>query len=227
MELWAPDISYFDGGYHLYYAFSVFGKNTSGVALLTNKTLNPSSPNFRWVDKGLVLRSRREDNFNAIDPNLVIDEKGQTRLAFGSFWIKMRQIDRKTGLLSSTDTKLCSLASVQFDGLLVCRCGCLDLIFAVEAQTEIVHSLYIRRIALEHRLKCVDRPFAANKSFQPSLSKSRKPVLHRDSRGQLPPTPPHGRSRLIQRPAFEEPLGMQRGKNLFFAACRGKQSERI
>jgi arabinan endo-1,5-alpha-L-arabinosidase len=111
-ELWAPDISYFDGEYHLYYAFSVFGKNTSGIALLTNKTLNPSSPNFRWIDKGLVLRSRREDNFNAIDPNLVIDEKGQTWLAFGSFWggIKMRQIDRKTGLLSSTDTKLYSLA---------------------------------------------------------------------------------------------------------------------
>ncbi len=112
-ELWAPDISYFNGEFHLYYAFSVFGKNTSGIALLTNKTLNPSSPNFRWVDHGLVLRSRLEDDFNAIDPNLVIDEKGQPWLAFGSFWsgIKMRQIDPKTGLLSSTDTKLYSLAS--------------------------------------------------------------------------------------------------------------------
>ena len=112
-ELWAPDISYFDGEYHLYYAFSIFGKNISGIALLTNKTLNPTSPDFHWVDKGLVLRSRAEDNFNAIDPNLVIDEKGHTWLAFGSFWsgIKMRQIDRKTGLLSSTDTKVYSLAS--------------------------------------------------------------------------------------------------------------------
>jgi arabinan endo-1,5-alpha-L-arabinosidase len=112
-ELWAPDISYFNGEFHLYYAFSVFGKNTSGIALLTNKTLNPSSPNFRWVDHGLVLLSRLEDDFNAIDPNLVIDEKGQPWLAFGSFWsgIKMRQIDPKTGLLSSTDTKLYSLAS--------------------------------------------------------------------------------------------------------------------
>ena len=72
-ELWAPDISYFNGEFHLYYAFSVFGKNTSGIALLTNKTLNPKSPDFHWVDHGLVLRSRLEDDFNAIDPNLVLD----------------------------------------------------------------------------------------------------------------------------------------------------------
>ena len=112
-ELWAPDISYFNDEYHLYYAFSVFGKNTSGIALLTNKTLNPRSPDFHWVDKGLVLQSRSEDDFNAIDPNLVMDDKGQPWLAFGSFWtgIKMRQIDAKTGLLSSIDTKVYSLAS--------------------------------------------------------------------------------------------------------------------
>jgi arabinan endo-1,5-alpha-L-arabinosidase len=112
-ELWAPDISYFNGEFHLYYAFSVFGKNTSGIALLTNKTLNPASPNFHWVDHGLVLLSRLEDDFNAIDPNLVIDDKGQPWLAFGSFWsgIKIRQIDPKIGLLSTTDTKLYSLAS--------------------------------------------------------------------------------------------------------------------
>jgi arabinan endo-1,5-alpha-L-arabinosidase len=84
-ELWAPDISYFNGEFHLYYAFSVFGKNTSGIALLTNKTLNPKSLDFHWVDHGLVLRSRLEDDFNAIDPNLVLDDKGQPWLSFGSF----------------------------------------------------------------------------------------------------------------------------------------------
>src|ERR1700685_2876345 len=46
-ELWAPDISYFDGIYHLYYAYSAFGVNTSGIALLTNKTLDPKSVQYR------------------------------------------------------------------------------------------------------------------------------------------------------------------------------------
>jgi arabinan endo-1,5-alpha-L-arabinosidase len=111
-ELWAPDISYFNGEYHLYYAFSVFGKNTSGIALLTSKTLDPHSPNFHWEDRGLVLRSRLEDNFNAIDPNLALDGKGGAWLAFGSFWdgINMRRIDQKTGKLSAEDTTLYSLA---------------------------------------------------------------------------------------------------------------------
>lgn len=39
-DLWAPDISFENGEYRLYYAYSLFGKNTSGIALATNPTLD-------------------------------------------------------------------------------------------------------------------------------------------------------------------------------------------
>ncbi len=112
-ELWAPDISYFDGLYHLYYAYSVFGKNTSGIALATSPTLDNSSPSYKWEDRGLVLESTAQSDYNAIDPNLALDEGGGAWLAFGSFWsgIKMRRLDPATGKLSSADTTTYSLAS--------------------------------------------------------------------------------------------------------------------
>jgi arabinan endo-1,5-alpha-L-arabinosidase len=111
-ELWAPDISFFHGKYHLYYAYSLFGSNLSGIALATNETLDPTSPKYRWQDKGLVLQSTAADDFNAIDPNIVLDENGQPWMSFGSFWsgIKMRRIDLATGKPTEEDPTLYSLA---------------------------------------------------------------------------------------------------------------------
>jgi arabinan endo-1,5-alpha-L-arabinosidase len=111
---WAPDISYLNGKFHLYYALSSFGVNKSAIGLAVNETLDPSSPRYKWVDQGLVVRSQpAEDDFNCIDPNLVIQDKRHVWLCWGSFWggIKMRRIDPATGKLSATDTNLYSLAS--------------------------------------------------------------------------------------------------------------------
>jgi arabinan endo-1,5-alpha-L-arabinosidase len=110
-DLWAPDISFYDGVYRLYYAYSLFGKNTSGIALATNKTLDPTSPDYKWIDQGLVLRSQAQDDFNAIDPNFAVDSKGGTWLDFGSFWsgIKMVHLDPQTG--KPSDSKLYALAT--------------------------------------------------------------------------------------------------------------------
>ncbi len=112
-DLWAPDISYYHGVYRLYYAYSLFGKNTSGIALATNKTLDPASPDYHWMDQGLVLESRAQDDFNAIDPNFALDEKGRPWLTFGSFWsgIKLVRLDPVTGKRSSADEKIYSLAT--------------------------------------------------------------------------------------------------------------------
>jgi arabinan endo-1,5-alpha-L-arabinosidase len=110
---WAPDISYYNGKYHLYYSVSTFGRNNSAIGLVTNKTLDPNSPSYKWVDQGLVVRSYEgKDDWNAIDGNLVIEDERNVWLCWGSFWggIMMRRIDPQTGKLSTEDTTLYNLA---------------------------------------------------------------------------------------------------------------------
>ena len=84
---WAPDIILHKGMWHLYYSASAFGKNTSAIGLTINKTLNPASPDYKWVDQGMVVKSvPGRDLWNAIDPNIAFDEKGTPWMSFGSFW---------------------------------------------------------------------------------------------------------------------------------------------
>lgn len=86
-HIWAPDISFFNGKYYLYYSVSAFGKNTSCIGLATNKTLDPADPEFKWTDHGKVIQSfPGETNWNAIDPNLIVAADGTPFLSFGSFW---------------------------------------------------------------------------------------------------------------------------------------------
>jgi len=95
-HVWAPDVSYHNGQYYLYYAVSAFGKNTSCIGLATNKTLHPLSKDFKWLDHGKVIQSvPGRDMWNAIDPNLIIDENKTPWLVFGSFWngIKLVKLD--------------------------------------------------------------------------------------------------------------------------------------
>lgn len=111
---WAPDISHYNGKYHLYYSVSSFGSRDSAIGLATTPTLDPSSPDYRWTDEGLVLRSHEDrDDWNAIDPNLFIEDERNVWLSWGSFWggIKLRRVDYATGKLSTTDTTMHSLSS--------------------------------------------------------------------------------------------------------------------
>src|SRR5262249_488749 len=54
-EYWAPDISFYNGRYHLYYAVSTFGSQRSAIGLATNATLDPAASNYEWVDQGAVI----------------------------------------------------------------------------------------------------------------------------------------------------------------------------
>lgn len=99
LDFWAPDIIHQNNRYLLYYSVSSFGKNTSAIALASNKTLDPSSPDYAWTDEGIVIQSASKNDFNAIDPAVTPGKENRLWLSFGSFWsgIKLVELDPLTG----------------------------------------------------------------------------------------------------------------------------------
>ncbi len=103
--VWAPDVSYFGGLYHLYYAVSTLGSQHSAIGMATNTTLDAGVPGYGWKDEGVVLQSEPGDDFNAIDPNVVVatgkDGRQEAWLQYGSYWsgIYQQELDPGTGRL--------------------------------------------------------------------------------------------------------------------------------
>ncbi len=108
-HLWAPDVVRVGGTYYLYYSVSTFGSNVSAIGLATSRTLEPGS----WTDEGVVIRSQRSDNFNAIDPAALRTPDGKLYLSFGSFWsgIRMVELDPTTGKRLAPDAAPLALAA--------------------------------------------------------------------------------------------------------------------
>ena len=103
-NIWAPDISYHNNKYYLYYSISSFGSNRSCIGVATNVTLNHENPDFKWIDHGPVIESvPGRDNWNAIDPNLIFDKQNDPWLVFGSFWGGLKIVRLNSDLISIAD----------------------------------------------------------------------------------------------------------------------------
>lgn len=103
-HIWAPDISFYNGLYYLFYSVSAFGKNTSAIGVATNTTLHTNDPAYKWIDHGKVIQSiPGKTNWNAIDPNLITDKDGTPYLIFGSFWDGLKLVKLNKDRLSVTE----------------------------------------------------------------------------------------------------------------------------
>lgn len=99
-SVWAPDIIRLNGGYYLYYAISSWGEFVSAIGLLTNPTLDPKNPKYKWTDCGMVVHSAGGENLNAIDPGVICAPDGTLWICYGSYHgnIELVQLDPQTGL---------------------------------------------------------------------------------------------------------------------------------
>ncbi|MEE1074074.1 MAG: family 43 glycosylhydrolase [Acutalibacteraceae bacterium] len=114
-SIWAPGIYKIGDTYCVYYCISTSGSQNSLIGLATNTTLDPKDKDYKWVDKGCVLHSYTGEDYNAIDPNVIIDDDGQPWLVYGSYWsgIKMRKINKETLMLDEEETTRYDLAAAQ------------------------------------------------------------------------------------------------------------------
>jgi len=153
-SIWAPDVSYFGGQYHLYYSVSSFGSNRSCIGHATRASLTEGN----WTDHEDAFCSNQpdqDDNYNAIDPNVVLDKEGLPWLAFGSFWsgVKMIRLDL-TG--ERAGTELVDLASRGGGAIeapfVVRRCGYYYLFVSFDACCRGADSTYNTRVGRSREL---------------------------------------------------------------------------
>ena len=104
-HVWAPDVIQWHGRWWMAYSCSTFGKNGSAIGLLSRRSLHSNM----WKDEGCIVASRaKRDNWNAIDPNFVIDDNDQPWLVWGSFWdgIQLARLDSTMHIAKSLTSNL-------------------------------------------------------------------------------------------------------------------------
>ena len=109
---WAPDVIHVGDKYFLYYA-APGTQPKAAVGLLVGRTLDPSSPDYKWVDGGPVVWSDGVEDSNAIDPGVMRDPTNGTMwLTYGSYfgYIRLVELDPKTGKRLHPDAKPVNIA---------------------------------------------------------------------------------------------------------------------
>ncbi|HEU4486910.1 MAG TPA: family 43 glycosylhydrolase [Povalibacter sp.] len=95
---WAPDVIHIGDKFFIYYSAPAT-QPRSAIGLLVGKTLDPSSPDYRWEDGGPVAWSDGVEDSNAIDPGVLLAPDGRLWMTYGSYfgYIRLVELDPKTG----------------------------------------------------------------------------------------------------------------------------------
>src|SRR5450631_1500055 len=69
----APDVIHLGDRYYVYVAANTGGQPHAAVNMISSKTLDPDSPDYKWEEGGVVASSDGVEESNAIDPGLFLD----------------------------------------------------------------------------------------------------------------------------------------------------------
>lgn len=122
--LWAPDIYYRNGKYHLYYSVSAWMNFNSSIGYATNVTLDPADPKYKWIDEGQVISYKNGgEKVNVIDPQVFVDTDGKVYLFYGSYQagLRMVELNSKTGKLISDTPSLTTITTSLGEGVFVIK----------------------------------------------------------------------------------------------------------
>lgn len=100
-NIWAPYPVQYKNKFRLYYCVSAFGLQTSYIGLAES-----DSPLGPWEMKGAVVKTKRGDRMNAIDPSIVTDAvTGKIWMHYGSYFggLYAVELNKETGFPVVTD----------------------------------------------------------------------------------------------------------------------------
>lgn len=132
-HIWAPDIHYRNGRYHLYYSVSAWMNFNSSVGYATNTSLDPKDPAYKWVDHGMVVDFRNGgEGVNVIDPQVFVEEDGRVWLFYGSYkaGLRLEELDAEMGMLKDDGVAPVVITTSLGEGVFVVKADDYYYIFA-------------------------------------------------------------------------------------------------
>jgi arabinan endo-1,5-alpha-L-arabinosidase len=109
----APDVIHLGDRYYVYVAANIGAQPKAAINMISNKTLDPDSPDYKWEEGGVVASSDGVEDCNAIDPGVFLDPTdGRLWLVYGSYfgYIRLVELDPKTGKRKDPNDKPRDLA---------------------------------------------------------------------------------------------------------------------
>lgn len=151
----APDVIRVGNRYYMYVARNVGAQPKAEITLLSNRTLDPESPDFKWENGGVVASTDGIEDCNGIDPGVLLDPKtGKLWLTYGSYfgYIRLVELDPTTGRRVDPKSRPMDIAINCEASIMICRDDWYYLLATHGSCCQGANSNYNLRVGRSHNI---------------------------------------------------------------------------